>query len=468
MSGDDRIRNQPSGLAAARAARDTQAPVSGEMEILLRRVERERQARKQAEQLLERKSLELYESNQRLQAQAAKLEIAVQERTRALEDAAARMQEALRTKGEFLAVVSHEIRTPMNGVLGMAQLLQMTDLTEEQQRYVETIQTSGETLLTIINDILDVSKLDAGSVRLDSRPVELRAVVKEVVDLLSTQAQKKSLYLDMEIGADVPAWIRGDATRLKQILTNLVGNALKFTHAGGVRIGMSTLQQGQVLQCQVQDTGIGIPPDKVDRLFEKFSQIDSSITRRYGGTGLGLVICKRLVEGMGGQIRATSKQREGSTFTFVIPLVPADEPGKQAKAAQTALKATNLKILLVEDNAVNQMLALGMLQKLGLNADLATDGAEAVERVRDTSYDLILMDMQMPRMDGLTATRAIRSMPDIRQPRIVALTANAMESDRDACLAAGMDDFLSKPFKAAELQDKLVAPTVAGKRDRAA
>jgi signal transduction histidine kinase/ActR/RegA family two-component response regulator len=468
MSGDDRIRNQPSGLAAARAARDAQAPVSGEMEILLRRVERERQARKQAEQLLERKSLELYESNQRLQAQAAKLEIAVQERTRALEDAAARMQEALRTKGEFLAVVSHEIRTPMNGVLGMAQLLQMTDLTEEQQRYVETIQTSGETLLTIINDILDVSKLDAGSVRLDNRPVELRAAVKEVVDLLSTQAQKKSLYLDVEIGADVPAWIRGDATRLKQILTNLVGNALKFTHAGGVRIGMSTLQQGQVLQCQVQDTGIGIPPDKVDRLFEKFSQIDSSITRRYGGTGLGLVICKRLVEGMGGQIRAASKQREGSTFTFVIPLVPADEPGKQAKAAQTALKATNLKILLVEDNAVNQMLALGMLQKLGLNADLATDGAEAVERVRDTSYDLILMDMQMPRMDGLTATRAIRSMPDIRQPRIVALTANAMESDRDACLAAGMDDFLSKPFKAAELQDKLVTPPVAGKRDRAA
>jgi two-component system, sensor histidine kinase len=458
MSGDERNRTQPSGLAAARAARTAPTAASGEMEILLRRVERERQARKQAEQLLERKSLELFETNQRLQAQAARLEITVQERTRALEETAARMQDALRTKGEFLAVVSHEIRTPMNGVLGMAQLLQMTDLTEEQKRYVETIQTSGETLLTIINDILDLSKLDAGSVHLDTRPVELRAVVKEVADLLGAQAQKKSLYLDVEIGADVPAWIKGDATRLKQVLTNLVGNALKFTHAGGVLLPMRTLPQGPSLECEVQDTGIGIPPDKVDRLFEKFSQVDSSITRRYGGTGLGLVISKRLVEGMGGQIRAESKQREGSTFTFVIPLIVAEAPGQAAPKGRAAKQVTNLKILLVEDNAVNQMLALGMLQKLGLNADLATDGAEALERVRESNYDLILMDMQMPRMDGLTATRAIRAMSELRQPRIVALTANAMESDRDACLAAGMDDFLSKPFKAAELQEKLVAP----------
>ncbi len=458
MSGENRSRPSPSGLAAARAARNAAAPASEEMEILLRRVERERQARKQAEQLLERKSLELYESNQRLQAQAAKLELTVQERTRALEEAAGRMQDALRTKGEFLAVVSHEIRTPMNGVLGMAQLLQMTDLTDEQKRYVETIQTSGETLLTIINDILDLSKLDAGSVHLDARPVDLRAVAKEVADLLGAQAQKKNLYLDVEIGADIPAWIKGDATRLKQILTNLVGNAIKFTHAGGVRIAMRTLPQGPSLECQVQDTGIGIPPDKVDRLFEKFSQVDSSITRRYGGTGLGLVICKRLVEGMGGQIRAESKQREGSTFTFVIPLTATDPPGQAVPQGRAAPPTAKLKILLVEDNAVNQMLALGMLQKLGLNADLATDGAEAVERVRETSYDLILMDMQMPRMDGLTATRAIRAMSDLRQPRIVALTANAMESDREACLAAGMDDFLSKPFKAAELQEKLVAP----------
>jgi CheY-like chemotaxis protein len=355
-------------------------------------------------------------------------------------------------------VVSHEIRTPMNGVLGMAQLLQTTALSEEQKRYVETIQTSGETLVTIINDILDMSKLDSGNVRLDARPLELRAVVKEVIDLLAEQARRKGLYLDLEIASEVPAWIKGDATRLKQIITNLVGNALKFTHHGGVRVGMRTIQQGQVLECQVQDTGIGIPPDRVDRLFEKFSQVDSSITRRYGGTGLGLVICKRLVEGMGGQISVESKQHEGSTFAFLVPFTPADPPKQHSPGAPAARShSTKRKVLLVEDNAVNQMLALGMLQKLGTHADLAVDGAEALELVREGNYDVILMDMQMPRMDGLTATRAIRAMPGIRQPRIVALTANAMDSDRSACLAAGMDDFLSKPFKMGELEDKLAA-----------
>ncbi len=461
MSSDQRNR-EPSGLAAARAAKTGQHPGRAETEILLRRVERERAARKQAEQLLEEKSLELFEANQRLQAQTAKLELAIQERTRALEEAVGQLQGAMRTKDEFLAVVSHEIRTPMNGVLGMAQLLQLTELTKEQKRYVETIQTSGETLLTIINDILDLSKLDSGKVRLDARPLEPRAVVREVFDLLATQAQAKGLYLDVEIGADVPAWVQGDTTRLKQIITNLVGNALKFTHHGGIRVSMATLQDGGMLECRVQDTGIGIPPDRVGRLFEKFSQVDSSITRRYGGTGLGLVICKHLVEGMGGTIRAESKQHEGSTFIFTIPLTPATPPGAVApiKPSTASKPGERLRILLVEDNTVNQLLALGMLNKLGAPADLAIDGVEALELVRGGNYDLILMDMQMPRMDGITATRTIRSMEGIRQPRIVALTANAMESDRDACLAAGMDDFLSKPFKVAELQEKLMVPPV--------
>jgi signal transduction histidine kinase/CheY-like chemotaxis protein len=454
VSGESKASVAAAALSAAARA-TASAAGGGEMEILLRRVERERQARKQAEQLLEHKSAELAQANQQLQAQTARLERAVQERTRQMEDALTRMQEALRAKNEFLAVVSHEIRTPMNGVLGTAQLLQMTEMTDEQKRYVEAIQSSGETLLALINDILDLSKLDSGKVYLDARPIELAALIKEVVELLRAQAQKKDLYLDTEIAADVPRWITGDGHRIKQIVTNLVGNAIKFTQHGGVRVALHAEQNGQVLVCQVQDTGIGIPPDRIERLFEKFSQVDSSITRRNGGTGLGLAICKKLVEGMGGVIGVESKRHQGSTFTFRIPLLAAEPPAEKRVSAEGAAKTpTGLRILLVEDNAVNQMLALGMLQKLGCKADLAENGEEAVEKA-GAGYDLVLMDMQMPKMDGLTATRAIRQLQLARQPYIVALTANAMESDRQLCLSAGMNDFLAKPFKAAELQEKL-------------
>jgi CheY-like chemotaxis protein/anti-sigma regulatory factor (Ser/Thr protein kinase) len=291
--------------------------------------------------------------------------------------------------------------------------------------------------------------------------VELRGVVREVTDLLGAQAQKKGLYLDTEMAKDVPNWIIGDATRIKQILTNLVGNALKFTHHGGVQISMRTLQTGTVLECKVRDTGIGIPPDKAPRLFEKFSQVDSSINRRYGGTGLGLVITKHLVEGMGGTISVESKQRQGSTFTFCLPITASQAQGEAPRpAAGLGRLPPGLHILLVEDNAVNQMLALGMLQKLGCRADLAHDGEEAVAMMQASSYDVVLMDMQMPKMDGVSATRAIRAMEKVHQPHIIALTANAMESDRQLCLSAGMNDFLAKPFKAAELQEKMAAAPV--------
>ena len=461
MSAQD--KPSPAAGPMSAAARASNGNPTGEMEIVLRRVERERQARKQAEQLLEHKSAELSEANQQLQAHTAHLERAVQERTRAMEEALAAMQEALRAKNEFLAVVSHEIRTPMNGVLGTAQLLQMTEMSEEQQRYVAAIQSSGETLLALINDILDWSKLDSGKVSMDLRPLQLASLVKEVVELLRAQAQKKDLYLDTEIAADVPQWIAGDAHRIKQIVTNLVGNAIKFTQHGGVRIAIHTQQNDQVLVCQVQDSGIGIAPDGLARLFEKFSQVDTSITRRNGGTGLGLAICRKLVEGMGGTIGVESKRHQGSTFTFRIPLTRAEPPAEKRAPAEDRLKTpAGLRILLVEDNAVNQMLALGMLQKLGCKAMLAENGQEALEKIGQ-GYDLVLMDMQMPKMDGVTATRAIRQMQLARQPYIVALTANAMESDRQLCLAAGMNDFLAKPFKAVELQEKLSdAATAAG------
>ncbi len=436
-----------------------------EMEILIRRVERERRARKQAEQLLEHKSMELYEANQRLQAHAAELERIVHERTRALEHAIGVMDEALRAKGEFLAVVSHEIRTPMNGVLGMTQLLLMTELSEEQRSYAETIRSSGEILLALINDILDLSKLESGKVTLDARPVDVRAVASEVTQLMSGQAQQKKLLLKQTVAAEVPEWFRGDATRLKQIFLNLVGNAIKFTHRGSVRIDVVQVEKGWV-ECTVKDTGIGIPPDRVNKLFEKFSQVDSSISRRYGGTGLGLAICKRLVEGMGGTISVESKHYGGSTFSFRIPAIPS-EPPQESHTARPLGRPTlaDLRILLVEDNAVNQMLAMSMLRKLGASAELAQDGQECVDKVRSGDYDLVLMDIQMPRMDGVAATRAIRQIAGIRQPRIVALTANAMDSDRQACLDAGMEDFLSKPFQVTDLQDRLeTAATLAKAR----
>ena len=528
------------------------------------------------------------ELNAELKEVLAGLDLKVKERTAQLAEAKVKAEEATRSKSAFLANMSHELRTPMNAVIGMTSLLLGTRLEEEQQEYVETIRSSGDSLLSLINDILDFTKIEAGKMELEQRPFDLRSCVEEALDLLAGRAGEKQVDLSYIIGSDVPESLVGDIFRLRQILVNLIGNAVKFTEQGSVSVSVRTLQQtrrGLVLEFAVADTGIGIPKDRLHRLFRSFSQVDSSATRKFGGTGLGLAISKRLVNIMGGDIRVESEKGEGATFIFTIKTWPGpvNEPAKEAPqipalagktvvlggvstivgemivfyaqqwgitikkagviedlnqllaagpdlamidpinlemeqfrhpqkttplvrlaylgqnievenshpvaytdsltkpikpknmyrmfmslmagvafekknspAPQTQLaESLPLRILLAEDNAVNQKVALRMLEKMGYRADLAASGVEVLQALARQDYDVILMDVQMPEMDGLETTRQIRKYHLRNQPTIIAMTANALQGDREICLEAGMDEYISKPIRVEDLRDAL-------------
>jgi signal transduction histidine kinase/ActR/RegA family two-component response regulator len=373
---------------------------------------------------------------------------------------------ATQAKSEFLANMSHEIRTPLNGILSVAQLLLDTKLDGEQRDFVNTIRISGDTLYNVVNQILDFSKIDSDRFELEEHPFNLQKCLEEAMDLLAPKVTAKGLTLTFLVEGQIPEEVVGDVIRLRQILVNLLDNAVKFTEVGEIIVTLQSRRltpNGHEIQVSVRDSGVGIPQERLDRLFVSFSQVDTSTTRRYGGTGLGLAISKRLVSAMGGQIWLESEVGAGSTFYFTAQVKALPEKIYRDELQQTPPTGTPvfdktmggempLRILVAEDNLINQKVVQRILSKLGYQIDIVSNGAEAVTALKQQSYDVIFMDIQMPEMDGSEATRQIRqTLSGSLQPYIIAMTANALGGDREQYLASGMDDYISKPVRIDEL-----------------